>query len=193
MSEGIKPIETVYGGYRFRSRLEARWAVFLEHLGLKFDYEPEGFELPGGVRYLPDFWVHPQVDANNPRLPLIPGFWLEVKGEGEGSPSWPDTFSKASALAECSRSPVALFAGQIEVGQRGYLFDHRQDRHSWSGKLLAIPAYWTWCPWCQCVQPVTRLTDMECMCWRIRQFSGRPESAALAAIQARFEHGERGR
>lgn len=26
----IKPIETVYNGYRFRSRLEARWARF-EH------------------------------------------------------------------------------------------------------------------------------------------------------------------
>lgn len=26
----IKPIETVYKGYRFRSRLEARWAVFFQ-------------------------------------------------------------------------------------------------------------------------------------------------------------------
>jgi len=24
----IKPIETIYNGYKFRSRLEARWAVF---------------------------------------------------------------------------------------------------------------------------------------------------------------------
>lgn len=53
----IKPIETEYKGYRFRSRLEARWAVFFDALGIKWEYEPEGFELPSGKRYLPDFRV----------------------------------------------------------------------------------------------------------------------------------------
>lgn len=53
----IKPIETYYNGYRFRSRLEARWAVFLDALGVEYEYEPEGFELPSGKRYLPDFKV----------------------------------------------------------------------------------------------------------------------------------------
>lgn len=53
----IKPIETLYKGYRFRSRLEARWAVFFDALGVKWEYEPEGFELPSGKRYLPDFKV----------------------------------------------------------------------------------------------------------------------------------------
>lgn len=28
ISNSIKPIETIYNGYHFRSRLEARWAVF---------------------------------------------------------------------------------------------------------------------------------------------------------------------
>ena len=32
----IKPIETVYNGYRFRSRLEARWAVFFDALGITY-------------------------------------------------------------------------------------------------------------------------------------------------------------
>lgn len=53
----IKPIETVYNGYRFRSRLEARWAVFFDTLGIKYEYEPEGFELDGGYKYLPDFYL----------------------------------------------------------------------------------------------------------------------------------------
>jgi hypothetical protein len=53
----IKPIETIYNGYRFRSRLEARWAVFFDALGVEYEYEPEGFELPNGGRYLPDFRV----------------------------------------------------------------------------------------------------------------------------------------
>jgi hypothetical protein len=52
----IQSIETLYKGYRFRSRLEARWAVFFDALGLQWEYEPEGFELPGG-RYLPDFFL----------------------------------------------------------------------------------------------------------------------------------------
>jgi hypothetical protein len=51
----VKAIETVYNGYRFRSRLEARWAVFFDALGVEYEYEPEGFELPSGRRYLPDF------------------------------------------------------------------------------------------------------------------------------------------
>ena len=53
----IKAIETEYNGYRFRSRLEARWAVFLDALGVKYEYEPDGFVLPSGRRYLPDFRV----------------------------------------------------------------------------------------------------------------------------------------
>ena len=53
----IKPIETVYNGYRFRSRLEARWAVFFDTAGIKYEYEPEGFELCDGTRYLPDFYL----------------------------------------------------------------------------------------------------------------------------------------
>jgi hypothetical protein len=53
----LKPIETYYNGYRFRSRLEARWAVFFDALGVKYEYEPEGFFLPSGKMYLPDFRV----------------------------------------------------------------------------------------------------------------------------------------
>lgn len=65
----IKPIETVYNGYRFRSRLEAKWAVFFDAAGIKYQYEPEGFELEDGTRYLPDFYLpgldtHCEVKAN---------------------------------------------------------------------------------------------------------------------------------
>lgn len=56
MIPSIKAIETVYAGYRFRSRLEARWAVFFDFLKWDWQYEKEGFELPSG-KYLPDFWI----------------------------------------------------------------------------------------------------------------------------------------
>jgi hypothetical protein len=52
----IKPIETYYNGYRFRSRLEARWAVFFDEIGIKYEYELEGLEM-NGVKYLPDFYL----------------------------------------------------------------------------------------------------------------------------------------
>lgn len=67
--KAIKPIETIYNGYRFRSRLEARWAVFFDVLGIEYEYEPEGFELGDGLRYLPDFYL-PENDV-----------WVEVKGK----------------------------------------------------------------------------------------------------------------
>lgn len=63
----IKSIHTPYAGCYFRSRLEARWAVFMDQVGLEWRYEPEGFETPF-ERYLPDFHL-PGPDA-----------WLEVKG-----------------------------------------------------------------------------------------------------------------
>lgn len=53
----MKAIETVYKGYRFRSRLEARWAVFFDAAGIKYLYEPEGFEMEDGTKYLPDFYL----------------------------------------------------------------------------------------------------------------------------------------
>ena len=57
----IKSINTKYNGYLFRSRLEARWAVFFDAAGIDYIYEPEGFELEDGTRYLPDFYL-PEYD-----------------------------------------------------------------------------------------------------------------------------------
>jgi hypothetical protein len=76
----VRPIETHYKGYRFRSRLEARWAVFFDALGLAWEYEPEGFELGDGLRYLPDFRVrYPECDNNGKVFQ-----WFEVKGDLRG-------------------------------------------------------------------------------------------------------------
>lgn len=62
--------ETFYNGYRFRSRTEARWAVFFDAAGIMYYYEHEDFLLPSGKRYLPDFWL-PELDS---------GVFFEVKG-----------------------------------------------------------------------------------------------------------------
>ena len=76
----ISPIETFYNGYRFRSRLEARWAVFFDALGVRYEYEPEGFDLGDGDYYLPDFRVkcHGTRGDNHP---VSFDLWIEVKGQ----------------------------------------------------------------------------------------------------------------
>lgn len=57
----INAIETAYKKDKFRSRLEARWAVFFNALGIEYQYEEEGFEFETGafgkIRYLPDFYI----------------------------------------------------------------------------------------------------------------------------------------
>lgn len=53
----MKAIQTIYKGYKFRSRLEARWAVFLDALEIEWVYEEEGFVLEDGTCYLPDFYL----------------------------------------------------------------------------------------------------------------------------------------
>lgn len=50
----ITPIPTEYGGVVFRSRLEARWACWLDALEITWVYESQGYDL-GAARYLPDF------------------------------------------------------------------------------------------------------------------------------------------
>lgn len=74
----IKAIETVYNGYRFRSRLEARWAVFFDSAGIKYEYEPEGFQTPDGTMYLPDFYL-PELDTYCEVKGERPEAWEEIK------------------------------------------------------------------------------------------------------------------
>lgn len=73
----ITPIETRYAGCRFRSRTEARWAVVFDHLGIRWDYEPDGYALPSG-RYLTDFWL-PDLSE-----------WVEIKPSNhrKADPRW---------------------------------------------------------------------------------------------------------
>jgi len=75
----FKAIETIHKGYKFRSRLEARWAVFFDYMNYCWEYEPEGFEgeCSNGdyVKYLPDFKLYPMGKDQSYY------FWVEVKGD----------------------------------------------------------------------------------------------------------------
>lgn len=92
----MKPIPTTYAGCRFRSRLEARWAVFFDRLKIDWQYEPQGYVV-GGRPYLPDF------------LLTTSGTWVEVKGNSEQL--HPDFMMAASR-------ELPLLKGRGEVGPR---------------------------------------------------------------------------
>lgn len=97
----ILPIETPYSGYVLRSRLEARWAVALDALQVRWVYEPQAFDLPSG-RYLPDFFLVNQQ------------WWLEIK------PFEPDglALAKARELRTVTRQSVLVAAGPPSVDLR---------------------------------------------------------------------------
>jgi len=71
----IQEKETRYNGIRFRSRLEARWAVLFDALGIQYQYEPEKFEIGLKSGYIPDFFLPGDTFAGLPR-----GTFVEVKG-----------------------------------------------------------------------------------------------------------------
>lgn len=71
----LKAIQTEYNGYLFRSRLEARWAVFFDACGVEYEYEPEGYHLGNGLMYLPDFLLYGVQGRDGGDL------FVEVKGK----------------------------------------------------------------------------------------------------------------
>ena len=138
MSQTIKVIETQYKGYRFRSRLEARWAVFFDALDIEWVYEPEGYDLGGAGWYLPDFWLP---TFNN-------GMFVEVKPPG-------GDFSKAKALSELSvknmwlaeGNPNVVFyaCGRVEDGSGEYLSPVLPEDEwyiSWEGAAPLLVTNW---------------------------------------------------
>lgn len=127
----MKAIETRYKGYRFRSRLEARWAVFFDALRLKWQYEPEGFELPGVGRYLPDFWIPADPQSRGAKEWPGAGYWLEVKGVRPSD----DELRKLKELATATGHHAYLVVGDPVDGTYFYAsaFDSDPPREGWPG------------------------------------------------------------
>lgn len=109
----IKAIETRYKGYRFRSRLEARWAVFFDALGLDWEYEPEGYVLPDGTKYLPDFYadgVYIEIKRKNAFVPIMHSKKVYLAGKisvDEYNGALSDTWR----LDLCSHRDESIFEG----------------------------------------------------------------------------------
>jgi hypothetical protein len=86
---------TIYKGYQSKSRLEAKYTLFLDHLCIPYLYEVETFDLDG-VTYTPDFWL--------PSLEL----WIEVKGDLITDAQGLAMINKCERLAVQSSHPVLL-------------------------------------------------------------------------------------
>jgi hypothetical protein len=140
-----KSIETYYKGYRFRSLLEARWAVFFDAAGIKYVYEPEGFDLDG-TWYLPDFFIP---DQNQ---------YLEIKPDGfnpDGHPMfrWLQSHDRPFRFAILIGQPFATHDsfGDYEIecrlhGKHSLSFTEKFD---YDGDIGGDNHYrWCECPCC---------------------------------------------
>lgn len=80
-----KAIDTWYARRCFRSRLEARWAIAFDALGIPWEYESCGYDLGDGHgKYLPDFLLRMQVFDPGPLWRVH----VEVKPETADDVEW---------------------------------------------------------------------------------------------------------
>lgn len=119
----MKVIQTLYKNRLFRSRTEARYAVFFDCLNVKWDYEREGYDLDDGDLYLPDFWL-PGLQCH-----------IEIKGIEPND----NEIRKCRKLQFHTEADVAIFHG-LPNENDGIHF-------SWSeidgGSFTESPAVWT--------------------------------------------------
>jgi hypothetical protein len=187
-----QPIQTRYKNRLFRSRLEARWAVFFETLGFYWEYEREGFDIDG-TYYLPDFYLQ--------HLDL----WIEIKPKGEDE--WPKHFvfeyfekRRGNLLEVDTPFKFILLSGQPIVDPGGIRFD--PDTRQWWGweygyvGRIFCDTYYYWCECQKCgfigIEFEGRSERLSCNCFPnddkgYNTFSPRLLSAYRMAMEARFE------
>lgn len=168
-------IPTTYGRLGFRSRTEARWAMFFDLMDIRWDYEPGGFRVSDGA-YLPDFHLIDQ------------GAYLEVKG---ATPTATEA-RKCRDLAVATGCKVMLAAGAPDERFSVRLFEPGGARPElWTVAWDRNPCAGMW---------LVAEDDAERMGPRIEgeraggpMFSGALEDAFAAARTERFEGGVRWR
>jgi hypothetical protein len=201
----MEPIQTKYKGYRFRSRLEARWAVFFDALDLEWIYEPEGFKLEDGTYYLPDFKV---------LTPYQFSHWYEIKPRGVTEDDKFDQF-KDDLRGTVSGPPQRRFPHLLSGDPRAIIFDGSWGVCPRCGGVVdhveGIPPGEVYCMPCDHTTPCGRNGEwQEGVLTRCRPYKGHlllqrydgPDytdkykrllkNATRKARSARFEHGQKG-
>lgn len=183
----VQAIQTRYAGCHFRSRLEARWAVFFDTHHIPWEYEPQGFNTSAGP-YLPDFLL---TDCST---------WVEVRGSNDRV-NLDELATIAAELplmplsAGAERGPRLMLLGPIPTvpgvldlalgdfgwlgtsgddwGRYGFGTYHKNQRPWWlDGEPADLHR-----------DPLTPITE---------QYEEGPHYAYRAARSARFEHGHCG-
>lgn len=190
----IQPIETRYKGYKFRSRLEAKWAVFFDACGIDWDYEPEGYNLGDGIYYLPDFVLH-NVKAKG----FSGDLYVEVKGHMTEEDKlkiekFYEVFSDNNELP-VSKKPL-LVVGNIPYGKdiTDLYYYIKNDKSGQNGYLL----YFSYVPimglFFQTILGIGKNNKPKLIYFSNNEHLNVNEKATLEAYQkareARFEHGE---
>jgi len=199
----IKPIETTYAGHRFRSRLEARWAVFFDAYGVEWIYEPQGYETDAG-RYLPDFWL-PDISAwVDVKGTMTPDVWRRLCGVLWALPAKPEDLPArrkrgTPVLLLLSDIPSAEDAQQaMHVGLRWGIAPDRTPRTWWQFYHFANPKWLFTVGDAAIADPDLYASEPD-LGWLIRAASNAYISpnpllaqAYDRARRARFEYGESG-
>jgi hypothetical protein len=193
----LRAIETRYNGYRFRSRLEARWAVFFDSLVIEYRYETEGFRLPSGTLYLCDFEV-PEWAA-----------WIEIKPESTDVSA---AQAKLRQLSDATGRAALLVAGSPWPDEYRVDFWH-PNASKWQERCIFFGCFGCTSLWIANEDGVRHLgarnplgarTNKACLPlsregWELGVRRGeregltdRLELAFHRARGARFEHGESG-
>jgi hypothetical protein len=169
-------LPTVYRGIKFRSRLEARWAHFLDALDVDWQYEPQGYTACD-VAYLPDFWLSNVASRGVPG-----GLFLEIK------PCRPteEEEIKARMLALGSGRPVVIAARAPLLPHREHLLEYvASERGTWDDEGL----HFAKCADCGQVNVGYFVRDRQCTACQIGLSD--PHEATL--MKARTEFNERAR
>jgi hypothetical protein len=140
----IRAKPTLYKGTRFRSRLEARWAVFFDAIGWEWVYEPSFAEL-SGISYQPDFLVETRQSGTH-LIEVKPGkSWAELApflNEVNGDPRYQQT-------ATILRVPLIMMIGTPGVWNQGRLSEYGAVAIKWYASGPAHDLYeWGECARC---------------------------------------------
>jgi len=181
----LKAIETHYKGYRFRSRTEAKWAVFFDKLGLRWDYEEEGYVLAKTGCYLPDFKVI---------LPSDEIIYCEVN-HSEADDFDDDEIRKLREFANERRCKVILLTGVPDFRAYNQLVPYSRSNsftaaffQDYKPYIRTADAYWF-----QALELDSNTGRLHFKAdeRRLRKALGQGFLDAVAAARsARFEHGE---
>ena len=173
----IQAIETRYKGFRFRSRLEARWAIFFDALRIRWMYELEGLHASRKF-YLPDFY-----------LPDLKRY-VEIKPAGY------DTYAAIPApFLALEVSPFIVLVGEpgeyqsYDFGDSGLCDEGKFACCHLCGRSGFVFSGWLgYIPGCTC------WVDQSDLGKRYKTYGFSDAPAILDAVarsrSARFEHGE---